>query len=159
MHTFRASLSASSRLACARASCFLMSCCCNRTLSLSIWCWSCLTSFLAMSHFNDSFSSLCKTKIKKKQPINFKTLFVTHIDALCDLIIWQYKKLKKKLFHLFIRLTQIIKLFRLQLMRHLLIGTDHLDKYLQINGEFALRTLSVWALTDLNGNIFLLISV
>lgn len=158
MHTFRASLSASSRLACARASCFLMSCCCNRTLSLSIWCWSCLTSFLAMSHFNDSFSSLCKTKIKK-QPINFKTLFVTHIDALCDLIIWQYKKLQKKLLHLFIRLTQIIKLFRLQLMRHLLIGTDHLDKYLQINGEFALRTLSVWALTDLNGNIFLLISV
>lgn len=44
-------------------------------------------------------------------------------------------------------------------MRHSLIGTDHLDKYLQINGEFALRTLSVWALTDLNSNIFLLISV
>lgn len=156
MHTFRASLSASARLASARASCFLMSCCCNRTLSLSIWCWSCLTSFLAMSHFNDSFSSLCKTKIKTYQ---FQTLFVTHIDALCDLIIWQYKKLKKKLLHLFIRLTQIIKLFRLQLMRHSLIGTDHLDKYLQIIGEFALRTLSVRALTDLNGNIFLLISV
>lgn len=86
MHTFRASLSASSRLACARASCFLMSCCCNRTLSLSIWCWSCLTSFLAMSHFNDSFSSLCKTKIKKKTTYQFQ-------NSLCNpyrCIMWSH---------------------------------------------------------------------